>query len=168
MITEDLPQPSHTYFDSFKYESTNIIDLQLTTGSEVLKRIDEIKSSSATGPDKIPVKFLKNYKEQVSNALSSLINNSIIAEAYPDELKESMVTPVYKEGDKRDCGNYRPVSVPTAISKIYESFLNAWFVTVLTLNSIIHKNQFGFQKLSNTTSSSLRTWIEVSLWVCFS
>lgn len=64
-----------------------------------------------------------------------------------------MLTPVYKEGDKRDCGNYRPIAVPTAISKVYESFLNVWLVTILTLNNIIYKNQFGFQNNSSTTSA---------------
>jgi hypothetical protein len=41
----------------------------------------------------------------------------------PDDLKQAMVMPIYKEGDKNECGNYRPISVIPAISKILEKLV---------------------------------------------
>lgn len=152
-LTHQMQFPTDEYFDSFEYDTSNFVDLQHTDESSVVEKINELKSSTATGPDNIPAKFLKRYKEKVSGTLSSIINDSMSGQSYPDELKDSMVSPIFKEGDKLDCGNYRPVSVPSSISKIYESFLNAWFVMFLTVNNIIHKCQYGFQKNSNTTSA---------------
>lgn len=152
-ITNHLPMPTDDYFDSFSYEVAHVIELVHTSSTEVCERVNEIKAASATGPYDIPAGFLKRYKDQCSDTISNLTNDSIDTSSYPSALKESMVVPVYKEGEKQDCGNFRPVSIPTAVSKIYESFLNAWFVLVLAINNVIHRNQFGFQKNSNTTSA---------------
>lgn len=152
-LTNHLQMPSDEYFESFEYETTQFVDLQQADEHSVIARINEIKLSTATGPDSIPPKFLKRYKERISGTFSTLINESIASEVYPNELKESMVSPIFKEGDKRNCNNYRPVSVPSAVSKVYESFLNAWFVMFLSLNNIIHQLQYGFQRNSNTTSA---------------
>ena len=53
------------------------------------------------------------------------INNSFLTGFFPDELKISKVTPVFKKGDKNEAGNYRPISILPAFSKIYERAIYA-------------------------------------------
>ena len=36
-------------------------------------------------------------------------------EELPEEWKESIVVPIYKKGDKRDCNNYRGISFMSTI-----------------------------------------------------
>ena len=39
---------------------------------------------------------------------------------YPDDLKLARVVPLYKKSDKTDVSNYRPVSILSIISKVFE------------------------------------------------
>ena len=61
---------------------------------------------------------------------------------YPNILKTAHVTPVYKKGDRLEPENYRPISVTPTLAKIFERLL----LEQLTLNGLINKNQFEFQK----------------------
>ena len=62
----------------------------------------------------------------------------------PDELKLAEVVPVYKKNNKKDKSNYRPISILSSISKIYErciqTQLNEYFAKCLS------KFQCGFRK----------------------
>ena len=65
---------------------------------------------------------------------------------FPDELKlaEFIKLAVYKKNDKKDKSNYRPISILSNISKIYErciqTQLNEYFAKFLS------KFQCGFRK----------------------
>ena len=47
-------------------------------------------------------------------------NYSVTYGIYPDNLKHADVSPVFKKGDRFDKENYRPVSILSALSKIFE------------------------------------------------
>ena len=55
---------------------------------------------------------------------------------FPDKLKLAEVVPVYKKNDKKDKSNYRPISILSNISKIYErciqTQLNEYFAKFLS------------------------------------
>ena len=67
------------------------------------------------------------------------------------------VTPIYKEGDKSNCGNYRPISILPVISKILEKLICDQLREFLNENNIISKQQSGFRKLYSTETSLLQT-----------
>ena len=52
--------------------------------------------------------------------LSHVINLSLIQGTIPDDLKSARVVPIFKRNDRTEVGNYRPVSILTIISKIFE------------------------------------------------
>ena len=51
---------------------------------------------------------------------------------FPSDWKTARVSPIYKSGERDECGNYRPISVLSTISKIYEKLVfeqvNNWTV----------------------------------------
>ena len=63
-------------------------------------------------------------KTVISKPLTSLINKAINTQTFPEQLKSAEVSPIYKKEDSLKRGNYRPVSILTSISKIYESILH--------------------------------------------
>ena len=51
--------------------------------------------------------------------LTHVINLSLI-QGVPDDLKSARVVPLFKKSDKKEVGNYRPVSIWMIISKVFE------------------------------------------------
>ena len=45
-------------------------------------------------------------------------------EEFPDELKLSDVTPIYKKDDHNKSKNYKPVSVLPVVSKVFEKIMH--------------------------------------------
>ena len=55
--------------------------------------------------------------------IHKLINSICNKEELPEELKELITVPIYKQGDKRDCSNYRGISLLPTTYKILSSML---------------------------------------------
>ena len=90
----------------------------------VLVKLKCINSKKATGFDNIPGKLIRLAHRELASPLSKLINGCILSNSFPGIMKCAELSPVYKKQDKLQKGNYRPVSILTCISKIYESVLN--------------------------------------------
>ena len=86
----------------------------------ILDKLDEFKVSS---PDNVPSIFYKRLSSIISLPLSILFNKSLREGVYPSAWKISNVTPVYKSGKKSDVCNYRPISILSAASKVFERII---------------------------------------------
>ena len=111
---------------------------------EVSKIIRKLNPKKATGTDSIPPKFVKMANEQLTPALTKLINLSIGKEEFPDILKRAEVIPIYKKADKLLKGNYRPVSILPTFSKIFEKVLENQMVPFL--NKVLSPNLSAFRR----------------------
>jgi hypothetical protein len=47
----------------------------------------------------------------------------LVSGNFPDRLKYAEVKPLFKNGDKTDPSNYRPISLLTSFSKIFEKII---------------------------------------------
>ena len=65
----------------------------------------------------------KAYRE-LSVPMTNVLNTCISRSEFPAVLKCAELNPIYKKKDNLAEENYRPVSILTALSKIYESSLN--------------------------------------------
>ena len=75
-------------------------------------------------------------------------NNCINKGVFPDDLKHADVTPIHKKEDKSDKTNYRPVSILTNVSKIYEKLIYSQLYD--SFDGKLSPNQYGFRKGYNT------------------
>ena len=70
----------------------------------------------------IPIKILKEcifcFPE-----LTNCINESLTNNKFPDTLKLSDTTPIFKKLDPSDTANYRPVSILLLVSKVSEKIM---------------------------------------------
>ena len=67
----------------------------------------------------------------------------------PKEWSLSMITPIYKKGDKKECKNYRGISVLNAAYKILSSILCERLKSYL--QNIIGEYQCGFRPGKSTS-----------------
>ena len=72
------------------------------------------------GIDTINNKVVKHCHKELSEPMTMVINKSIMEHRVPTLYKKAKIVPLFKKGAANDCGNYRPVSLLPALSKILE------------------------------------------------
>jgi len=80
-----------------------------------------------------------------ANVISKLINNAMENGVIPAALKTGKVVPVFKGGGKNLCENYRPISLLSNLSKIFEKGITSRLKKFINKINVSSKNQFGFQ-----------------------
>ena len=95
------------------------------TPKMVRKVVMNLDLSKASGPDCIPVVVLKNCEPELSYILAELFNMCLKESCFPDCWKVSLVVPVFKNvGERSTAKNYRPVSLLSVVSKVFEKLIN--------------------------------------------
>ena len=59
----------------------------------------------------------------------------------PDDLKTARVVPLFKKNDKTDVGNYRPVSILSTVSKIFERVIYDQLEEYLANKNVLYDYQ---------------------------
>jgi len=129
----------------------NSMFLEAVTEKEVNNIIIDLRNGSSAGGDGISVDILKNCREYLLSPLVYLINNSFTFGEFPRSLKTSVITPIYKKsGNREDANNYRPISVTSQISKIFEKAIVTRLNSHFEKHNVISHRQFGFRKNLST------------------
>ena len=78
---------------------------------------------------------------------------SIEKNIYPSSFKKAVVIPLHKTGSKSQCSNYRPISLTSNLSKIFEKLLKVRVINFLDKYDLIAKRQYGFRDMYNTADA---------------
>ena len=141
----------------------NIFEVTYITPLDVKHIIDNLNVKKSTGIDGISPRILKMCGDFISTGIASIINNSISSSTFPDMMKTARVIPIYKNGDKDDLGNYRPISILPTISKIFERHIANQVQSYFKKTNILHKTQSGFRKNHSCNTALVRlidTWLK--------
>ena len=117
----------------------------------VKKVITNLDSSKASDPDCIPVVVLKNCEPELSYILAKLFNKCLKESCFPDCWKVSSMVPVFKNvGERSTAKNYRPVSLLSVVSKVFEKLVNNRIVDHLEKCGLFSDFQYGFRSSLST------------------
>ena len=73
----------------------------------------------------IPLKFVKDVRNEISPSLAVLFNNSLSLGIFPENLKIACLCPIYKgEGTRFNPDTYRPISVLPVLARIFEKLIH--------------------------------------------
>lgn len=122
----------------------------LTSTEEITNIIKKRPNKNSTGYDGIPNTVIKNFSPVVLTFITVLFNHLLSISYFPTEWQKSIITPIPKPGRDTGCSkNWRPISLLSSLSKIFERIIAARIIKHNnTIN--IYENQFGFLNGNST------------------
>jgi len=75
-----------------------------------------------------------------------ICNKSISSGIVSERLKLSIIKPIHKKGDRMNSTNYRPISLLTSFSEVFEKASYITLTEHFNSNKLLVGNQFGFRK----------------------
>ena len=113
-------------FSTFlKNKPDNSLFLEPVSENEVIDMIKNLNSSKASGPSSIPTNILKIFSESLAKPRAHIINHSFSEGVFPSALKLASICPIFKKKEKDKCENYRPISLLSNISKLFERAMHS-------------------------------------------
>lgn len=99
-------------------ETENII-----TERELEEALEKLKIGKAAGVDEIDAELIKYLGTNGKKELLNIYNLAWKNKCIPEEWNTSIIYPIYKRGDPKDCNNYRGISLLCTALKVYESII---------------------------------------------
>jgi hypothetical protein len=152
MFSQSDLEADDSYVDENVKNIPQLCDIKITEIDvfNVLKSLDCFK---ATGPDNISPKVLKECRGVLSRPLCKLFNLSLCTGTLPEIWRCANVVPIYKSGDRQSIKNYRPVSLLSIVSKVFERCI---FNKIYPhLYNQLNNAQHGFTKGRSTCTQLL-------------
>ena len=119
-ITKQIPRILKSPLDYLSNPNLQSIFISPSTPDEVSMLIKSLKPAKSSGPNSIPLKLLNILQMPISKYLAFLINESFVSGIFPDKLKIAKVVPIFKRGLASMTSNYRPISLLSVFSKLFE------------------------------------------------
>ena len=108
-----------------------------------------MKRGKAPGLDKVPAELLQSSGEAGLAMITDLLNMAFTTQTLPTQWRVGSVVPVFKKGDRSECGNYRPITLLRTLDKLYASTLSRRLEKALQE----HPDQYGFCRHKGTAEA---------------
>ena len=137
---------------SFQSDNTEPYNATFTL-SELTYAISRCGNTSV-GPDQIAYPFFKNLTETGLNTLLDTLNSLWENNTYPTSWSSSTLIPILKpKKPSYDPASYRPISLTSCASKLFERMVNGRIRVYLEENKILSEFQNGFRPNRSTADS---------------
>lgn len=150
-ITKNLP--SQTDIATPVTQVNNVMFLKPVTRLEITEIINSLKNTTSSGPDEVTTLLIKECKLNIAEILAYIINNSFRYGTFPELLKLSKIIPIYKKGENTLLDNYRPITLLSIFSKIFEKAMLNRLLSFLNKYKLMSDKQHGFTKGKSTISA---------------
>lgn len=127
--------------------------LKPVTEQEILEHVRSLKSKLSCGSDEVPTYLIKSCISLIITPLCFILKNSFKFGIFPDSLKLAIIKPIHKKGKTSEFDNYRPISVLSSFSKIFEIIMCNRLTDFLLDNNMFSPTQHGFLKGRSTQTA---------------
>ena len=123
---------------------------------ELSSALSQLSSSTACGPDKVSYPLLTHLPQAGKDLLLHIFNLSWSTHSFPSAWKQSTIIPILKSGKPSNSpSSYRPISLTSCISKLFERMVLARLSFFLEANNILTNVQAGFRAGRSTVDQVL-------------
>lgn len=125
--------------------------------------LSKLKNKASSGPDEIPTFIVKKVLNFILTPLTHLVNLSFSTGKFPQSLKSGKVIPVHKKLDCLLLENYRPITITSCFSKIFEYCFLQRLMGFALSHKLFSDNQHGFlpgRSTHTAVSSFYKTLID--------
>ncbi|UYV83492.1 hypothetical protein LAZ67_23001182 [Cordylochernes scorpioides] len=124
-----------------------------------------LADGKAAGPDNIPNELLKKLPIPILEKLRTVFNKIMITEKYPEIWTNSIIHPIFKNGDRNNPSNYRGIALCSNMSKLFTSILRNRLNNWIEKRQYIGEKQAEFRKNRSCLDHifTLNTLIQLSL-----
>ena len=129
--------------------------------------------NKASGGDRIPAELFQILKADAMKLLHSICHQIWKTQQWPQDLKSSVLIPVQRKGNAKECSNYHTIALISYASKVMLKILQARLQQYV--NRELPDVQAGFRKGRGTrdqianihwiTSASLTTLKSLTVWI---
>ena len=161
-VSEDLTRlhASHSIFDV-----SDPLPVQYTISVNVTEAaIANVKINKATGPDKIPPWFVRDFAQQLAGPVTSIFNSSLREGMLPKFWKTATVIPLPNKRPPESIENdIRPIALTPILAKVFDSIVLKWVDNIIIPQ--IDDKQFGGMAVIGTTDAlveMLHKWYEAN------
>ena len=104
-----------------------------------------LRPNKTPGPDGVHPRVLRECADAFAVPLGIIFRMSYDTSDVPRQWRAANVTAIYKnKGDRLDPSNYRPISLTSAVCKIFESLVTSVLTRHLASGNLINPAQHGF------------------------
>ena len=133
--------------------STSISEFT-TSVTKVALLLSKIHTSKSTLPECIPARILRLAPEELAPYVNRVFELSLESGELPRSWKDAVVIPVYKKGSRSNPGNYRPISLLSATSKVLDKIVCKQVLQ--QVERYLPDKQSGFRKADGTVPQLTR------------
>ena len=151
-VSSDLPFCLEELIESLPDDSPANFKLREVSHGEVLRVLKLLRSDTSTGPDSIPVKFVKMVADSIAGPLTAIINNCIRKYYFPKALKNARISPIPKVDQPKSEEHFRLISILPTLSKVFEKLVALQMTTFCEYESVLRDTISSFRKGHSTNT----------------
>ena len=145
---------------NIKFSNDKFFEFSISTNS-IYQQLIRLDVNKSMGPDNISAHILKKCAIPIAFPLHLLFNLSFKTGSLPADWKIAHIVPIHKKGDKGDIENYRPISLTSIISKLFEKCIRDELL--LECQHLLHDTQHGFLPSKSCTTQLVTFSLDISV-----
>lgn len=117
-------------------------DIDIDDVSAAVKRL---KIGKSAGVDEIRAEYIVNSGMDGVKWLHRIFNLAWKTGSVPGDWRNAIIAPIHKKGSRKDCNNYRGISLLSVVGKLYASILEKKVRGIV--EDVLDENQCGFRPM---------------------
>ena len=105
--------------------------------------------------------FLRTACCVLAPTLCYFVDNAFRQGIFPRSCKIAKIVPLFKTWKTEELTNYRPISILTCFSEVFEKLIHSRLMSFFQKNSVLHDSQHGFRNSMSTTRAVLNVLTSV-------